>query len=349
MFNFDSSKKIIITGGGGFIGGALVRRLLNSSKAKIFNLDKLGYASDLSGINETLKKIDNHEDRYTFFKVDISKEKVTKSLIKQIDPDVIFHLAAESNVDNSIITPRKFVQSNIIGTFNLLEASHEHYLSLSPKRKEKFFFQHISTDEVFGSLDIDGFFNEESHYSPNNPYAATKASSDHLVQSWNKTFGLPIKITNCSNNYGPWQHKEKLISKTILNCLKYKKVPIYGNGKNIRDWIFIEDHIEALLTVAERGNIGSTYCIGGNNEISNLEVIKKICSYFDEIIPSKAPHNKLLKFIKDRPGHDYRYAIDCSKIKNELNWSSKYTLKEGLKLTINWSLERYSKNKNATL
>ena len=348
MSLIKSSKKIVVTGGGGFIGGALVRKLLNYSKAKIFNLDKLGYASDLSGIEETLEKINNREDRYKFFKIDISKAKKTKSLLKQIDPDLIFHLAAETNVDNSIISPKEFVQSNIIGTFNLLEASYEHYKSLSAKRKEKFFFHHISTDEVFGSLHNDGFFNEASPYSPNNPYAATKASSDHLVRSWYKTFGLPIKITNCSNNYGPWQNKEKLISKTILNCLKFKKIPIYGNGNNIRDWLFIEDHIEALITVAERGNIGSTYCIGGNNEMSNLEVIQKICSFFDEIIPSKAPHNKLFEFVQDRLGHDYRYAIDSSKIKNELNWSSKYSLKEGLKLTILWFLEKYSNDNLST-
>ena len=341
MYYLSNYKRIIITGGAGFIGGALIRALLKKSKAKIFNLDKLGYASDLTGINENLMKNNDLLERYEFIRVDISKEEDVKNVIKRIDPDMIFHLAAESHVDNSISKPREFIKSNIIGTFNLLESTYEHFSKLKTERKKKFFFQHISTDEVYGTLDIDGFFNENSPYCPNSPYAASKASSDHLVRCWNKTYGLPTKITNCSNNFGPWQHKEKLIPKTILNCMQNKLIPVYGNGQNIRDWLYIDDHIDALLAIAEKGKIGSTYCIGGNNERTNLEVINNICSILDKILPIKGSRTNLINFVDDRLGHDDRYAIDFSKIKNELLWEPNFSFKKGIENTVDWYLKRY--------
>lgn len=337
-------KRVLITGGGGFIGGSLIRKLLTETNIKIYNLDKLGYASNTLGINKILKNFDHPKERYELIKVDLSVEKEVKNIFKIIDPDMVFHLAAESHVDNSIIAPRNFLNSNIVGTFNILEESLNFYQSLKEDRKKNFFFQHISTDEVYGSLENKGSFTEKSPYSPNSPYAASKAASDHLVRCWHKTYGLPIKITNCSNNYGPWQHSEKLIPKSILNCFENKQIPIYGRGNNIRDWLFIDDHIEALLCVMRSGKIGETYCIGGANEMNNLDVIKKICSYIDLIQPSESPKINLVSFTKDRLGHDHRYAIDFSKIKNDLGWTPKYKFDIGIEKTINWYFERYKKN-----
>tara|TARA_B100000212_G_C27379963_1_gene536560 strand:- start:824 stop:1864 length:1041 start_codon:yes stop_codon:yes gene_type:complete len=341
MSIFKNYERVLITGGGGFIGGSLIRKLLKESDTKIFNLDKLGYASDLSGINETLSLNTDYKDRYQFFKIDIANEDDVKNIIRIIDPDLIFHLAAESHVDNSIYAPREFIQSNIIGTFNLVEASFDHYLKLNENRKRNFFFQHISTDEVYGTLGKNGFFNENSAYRPNSPYSASKASSDHIVRCWNKTYGLPVKITNCSNNFGPWQHEEKLIPKTILNCLQNKLIPVYGNGQNIRDWLYIDDHIDALITVAEKGRIGSTYCIGGANEKTNLEIVSQICTIVDKILPGNNSRISLIKFVEDRPGHDKRYAIDFSKIKKELLWEPYFSFDKGIEKTVNWYIKKY--------
>ena len=341
MSFFKDYERVIITGGGGFIGGSLIRKLLKESDTKIFNLDKLGYASDLSGIDETLRLNIDYKDRYEFFKVDISNEDDVKNIIRIIDPDLIFHLAAESHVDNSIYSPREFIQSNIIGTFNLVEASFDHYLKLNENRKRNFFFQHISTDEVYGTLGKNGFFNENSAYRPNSPYSASKASSDHIVRCWNKTYGLPVKITNCSNNFGPWQHEEKLIPKTILNCLQNKLIPVYGNGQNIRDWLYIDDHIDALIAVAEKGKIGSTYCIGGANEKTNLEIVSQICTIVDEILPVNNSRINLINFVEDRLGHDNRYAIDFSKIKKELLWEPNFSFDKGIEKTVNWYIKKY--------
>ena len=255
---------------------------------------------------------------------------------------MIFHLAAESHVDNSICSPKEFIQSNIIGTFNLVEAAFDHYLKLKKKRKKNFFFQHISTDEVYGTLNSEGYFNENSAYRPNSPYSASKASSDHIVRCWNKTYGLPIKITNCSNNFGPWQNKEKLIPKTIINCLQNKLIPVYGNGQNIRDWLYIDDHIDALLAVAEKGEIGSTYCIGGGNERTNLEVVNQICLIIDKVLSLQDSRRNLIEFVEDRPGHDVRYAIDFSKIKKELFWKPKFSFNKAIEKTVIWYIKKYN-------
>ena len=252
------------------------------------------------------------------------------------------HLAAESHVDRSIESPDQFIKSNILGTFNLLEAAKVHFEKLSYDRKNHFRFHHISTDEVFGTLGIDGQFNEDSKYDPRSPYSASKASSDHLVNSWHHTFGLPTLITNCSNNYGPWQYPEKLIPKTIINALQNLKIPIYGDGKNIRDWLYVEDHAEALIEVINKGQIGHNYCIGGNEERSNNEIAEIICNYLDVISPRNSSYKNLISYVEDRKGHDFRYAINPNKIKESLNWQPKFSFKEGIENTVNW----YLKNKS---
>ena len=337
--SFIDNKKILITGGAGFIGGCLIRRLLKYSKSDVFNLDKLNYASDLESINKIVNKNSDIKKRYKFFKCDLSNKSKTKNVINKINPDIIIHFAAESHVDRSIHNPSSFIESNILGTYNLLEASLKYWETLSKLKKQNFKFLHISTDEVFGSLTSSGKFNEETPYSPNSPYSASKASSDHLVQAWNKTYNFPTLITNCSNNYGPWQFPEKLIPLTIFKSLIGETIPIYGDGQNIRDWLHVEDHINALLSVLSKGTIGETYCIGGFGERKNIEVVNSICNYLDKKIPSKNSYSKLIKFIKDRPGHDLRYSIDSTKINKQLNWIPKITFEEGLISTINWYLE----------
>ena len=337
--NFPEKTKILITGGGGFIGGAVIRKLLKESDCIIYNLDKMGYASDITSIDNVLINLQIEKDtRYKLLKTDLSNYSKTLSALKYANPDLIMHLAAESHVDNSIKGPGEFIKSNILGTFNLLEAVREHYEKLSEKRKNYFRFHHISTDEVFGSLGEKGKFKETSQYDPRSPYSATKASSDHLVNSWHHTFGLPTLTTNCSNNYGPWQYPEKLIPKIINNALNNLKIPIYGNGENIRDWLFVEDHADALIQVITRGEIGAKYCIGGNQEKTNVQIAKIICSYMDEICPRNKSYENLITYVEDRKGHDFRYAIDTTKITKELNWKPKYKLKEGIELTINWYL-----------
>ena len=337
--SFIDKKKVLVTGGAGFIGGSLIRRLLKFSKSNVFNLDKLNYASDLESINAIVNKNSDIKKRYKFFKCDLSNKLKTEDIINKIKPDIIVHFAAESHVDKSIDNPSNFIKSNILGTYNLLEAAFKYWENLSRLKKQNFKFLHISTDEVFGSLSSIGKFNEETPYSPNSPYSASKASSDHLVQAWNKTYDFPTLITNCSNNYGPWQFPEKLIPLTIFKSLRGENIPIYGDGQNIRDWLHVEDHINALLSVLNKGNIGETYCIGGYGEKKNIEVVNSICNYLDKKIPSKNSHRKLITFVKDRPGHDLRYSIDSKKINKQLNWMPKIPFEEGLISTINWYLE----------
>jgi len=336
-------KKILITGGAGFIGGALVRKLLKDSESYIFNLDNLTYSGDLLSINSFIKTLDSSAfERYQFIRGDISDKSTVDSLIKEIEPELIIHLAAETHVDNSIIFPEKFISSNILGTFRLLESSIKYFNSVNNTIKKKFKFLHVSTDEVFGSLNKTGYFNENSNYNPRSPYSASKASSDHLVKAWFHTYKLPCIITNCSNNYGPWQNPEKLIPNTISNALLNKNIPIYGKGENIRDWLYVDDHVDAILLVADKGLPGRSYCIGGNNEETNLNIVNKICQYLDIHIPKSESHKSLIKFVTDRPGHDFRYAIDSTLIRKELKWAPKHNFEEGLHKTIDW----YLKNRN---
>lgn len=336
-------QKILITGGAGFIGGALIRKLLKYSKCSIYNLDNLTYSGDLTSINLLLKSLgSNAFERYKFFKVDVSDKSTLDKVFQEIQPELIIHLAAETHVDQSIKFPEKFISSNIFGTFQLLQTSLNYFEKVNEDIKKKFKFLHISTDEVFGSLNEEGHFNEDSNYNPRSPYSASKAGSDHLVKAWFHTYGLPCIVTNCSNNYGPWQNPEKLIPNTISKALMKKNIPVYGNGTNIRDWLYVDDHVDAILLAAEKGLPGSTYCIGGNNEKTNLDVVNKICLYLDKHNPQRESYKSLIKFVKDRKGHDFRYAIDSSLIKKDLNWVPKHNFDEGIEKTINW----YLKNKD---
>ena len=334
-------KRILVTGGAGFIGGAVIRKLLKESTSKIFNIDKIGYASDLTSIDEVLKTKD-YSDRYKFEKIDLSNSDQTNKAIKDSNPDLIMHLAAESHVDRSIQGPEVFINSNIFGTFNLLEATRKHYESLSNKRRHDFRFLHISTDEVFGSLGSKGFFSESTSYDPRSPYSASKASSDHLVRAWHHTYQIPIVITNCSNNFGPWQFPEKLIPVVINKAMKLESIPLYGDGENIRDWLYVDDHVDAMFLAAKKGKVGDSYCVGGYGEKKNIEILKIICKILDEIYPNHSPYERLITKVEDRKGHDRRYAIDSSKIRNELGWKPKYQLEERLETTVKW----YIKNKN---
>ena len=337
MINLGNKKRIIVTGGGGFIGGCLIRKLLNDSEFLIYNIDKISEVSDI----KSLKYFSTFE-KYTFYKNDLSNINEIKDILIKINPDVIFHLAAESHVDNSISSPVNFIRSNILGTFNLLEATRAFLKNSDSINKEDFLFYHISTDEVFGSLNNQGFFNEESLYDPRSPYSASKASSDHLVNAWHHTYSIPILISNCSNNYGPRQNPEKLIPLTILNLYNSREIPLYGDGLNIRDWLYVEDHIDAMLLLVKRGKIGKKYCIGGFNEKTNLDVIKIICKIMDDQFPNKAPHTRFIKYVDDRLGHDRRYAIDAKKIKTEIKWNPKFDFKSGIKKTVDWYIQNIS-------
>ncbi len=338
----DNFNRILVTGGAGFIGGTLIRKLLSDSNSIIYNIDSLNYASDLNSINN----LEKSKDRHVHLNVNLKNQKDTREALREANPDIIFHLAAESHVDRSIIGPKLFIDSNIIGTFNLLEASRSQWDRLSDTKKQHFKFIHISTDEVFGSLNKNGKFNENSNYDPKSPYSASKAASDHLAKAWFNTFNLPTIITNCSNNYGPFQFPEKLIPKTILNAIEGKKIPIYGDGKNIRDWLYVEDHIDALLLIAQKGKVGETYCIGDNNERNNNFIVKEICSILEKNIPSNFPYSNLIEFVNDRPGHDKRYAIDSTKIKKELGWIAKTNFQDGLRKTIEWYITNKEWSKN---
>lgn len=327
-------KYILITGGAGFIGSALIRHLIKNTTYFVINLDKLTYAGNL----ESLEEIKNNE-RYTFIKGDICHKPLITEILKTHQPSAIMHLAAESHVDRSIDGPSEFIQTNIIGTFNLLECALEYWKS--ENQNSLFRFQHISTDEVYGSLGETGLFSEQTPYDPSSPYSASKASSDHLVRAWGRTYGLPILVTNCSNNYGPYHYPEKLIPLIIQNAIQGKALPVYGDGKQIRDWLFVDDHAKALLSVLEKGKIGETYNVGGDSEKKNIEVVKYICACLDEYLPQSSfkPHDQLIKFVADRPGHDRRYAIDCSKIKSELGWKQQENFESGIKKTVKWFLD----------
>ena len=327
----------IVTGGSGFIGSNFIHFILSNGYAdKIIDLDKLTYA----GNPQNLLKYDN-DKRYAFVQGDICDQELVQELFLLHKPDVIINFAAESHVDRSIDGPSDFIRTNISGTYTLLQKSLRYYQSLTKEDQKSFRFHHISTDEVFGSLDNDGIFTEETPYDPSSPYSASKASSDHLVRAWHRTYGLPIIISNCSNNYGPYQFPEKLIPLMILNCLQEKPLPVYGTGENIRDWLFVDDHCDAIHTIIEKGEIGETYNVGGNNEIKNIDIVKTICNLLDNIRPSEnlKSYQELITFVKDRPGHDLRYAIDSSKLQNKLGWSPKETFETGIRKTIEWYLE----------
>ena len=332
--------KILITGGAGFIGGAVVRRILDLEDTVVFNLDKLGYASDTFEI-ERLSIDQTFCNRYNFLKVDLKDIKEVKNAINLSDPDLIIHLAAESHVDRSIDSPSEFVMSNVLGTFNLLEASKIHWAKLPDKRKEIFRFLHISTDEVFGSLKINSKgFDESYPYDPRSPYSASKASSDHFVRAWFHTYKFPILITNCSNNFGPKQFPEKLIPLVIQKALNSQDIPVYGDGSNIRDWLYVEDHVDAILKVLCYGVVGETYCIGGFGEKSNIEVVNLICEILERLSPSKDfPYCNLIKKVEDRPGHDFRYSINSKKIQTKLGWTPKHSFESALEKTISWYLD----------
>jgi len=331
--------KILITGGAGFIGGALIRNLLLKTQYKIFNLDKLSYASDLVSI----KQIKNSSDieRYEFFNIDLYNFEKTKEVVDHVKPDKIIHLAAESHVDRSIESPRTFINSNIIGTFNLLESARLYFNKLN-KNKDNFIFHHVSTDEVFGSLGEDGKFTETSRYDPRSPYSASKASSDHLVSSYFHTYGLPTLITNCSNNFGPWQYPEKLIPVVILKAINNEAIPLYGNGSNIRDWLYVEDHVEALIQLWNLGKTGETYCIGGESERSNQSIVNFICEKLDKKLNKEKSHKELITYVTDRLGHDQRYAINPNKMNTQINWQPKYNFEKSLDQTIEWYLKNIS-------
>ena len=321
--------KILVTGGCGFIGSALIRKALSNGYS-VSNVDCLTYAGSLYNLTNIEKN-----KLYEFNKVDITNIIDLKEVVNSYKPMKIIHLAAESHVDRSIDNPNAFMQTNIIGTFNLLEVALEYWNETQDKN---FVFHHVSTDEVFGSLGTSGLFSEDSSYLPNSPYAASKASSDHIVRAWNKTFRLPIVISNCSNNYGPYQFPEKFIPLVILNAIQGKKIPIYGNGENIRDWLYVEDHAEALIEVFNKGKQGRSYNIGGNNELKNIDLAKKICDILDKKVPKETSYSDLIEFVEDRPGHDERYAIDSSRILNELGWKPKNTFEQGLDRTVTWYL-----------
>ncbi len=333
-------KIIIVTGGSGFIGSNFIRFILNEGYAeKIINLDKLTYAGNPKNLSDF-----QQDERYVFVQGDICNQDLVKELFLIHRPNVVVNFAAESHVDRSIDGPGDFIKTNISGTFTLLQESLRYFQTLENENQELFRFHHVSTDEVFGSLNDNGFFTEETPYDPSSPYSASKAASDHLVRAWQRTFGLPIIISNCSNNYGPYQFPEKLIPLMILNCLAEESLPVYGTGENVRDWLYVDDHCEAIHTIIENGKIGETYNVGGNNEIMNIDIVKTICNILDEIKPSThlKSYMELITFVTDRPGHDFRYAIDSSKLKNELNWQPKETFETGIKQTINWYLENQS-------
>jgi dTDP-glucose 4,6-dehydratase len=332
--NGNVHMKIVVTGGSGFIGSAVVRQAVMAGH-EVINLDALTYAACQANLDPIAG-----QPGYTFEHVDIRDRSGVDRVLSSHRPDAIMHLAAESHVDRSIDGPGAFIDTNVTGTYTLLEAVRAYWEERG--RPEAFRFHHISTDEVFGTLGADGKFTEESPYAPNSPYSASKAASDHLVRAWHETYGLPVLVTNCSNNYGPYHFPEKLIPVVILNAIAGQPIPVYGKGENVRDWLFVEDHADALLTVLARGTVGETYCIGGENEARNIDLVTTICAILDTRRPQAAPHDRLIRFVADRPGHDLRYAIDPAKIRRELGWSPSVTLQEGLERTVDWYLANES-------
>ena len=328
--------RILVTGGAGFIGSAVIRHIIENTHHHVLNVDKLTYAGNLESL-QSIKK----SERYQFFQTDICDQVELEKIFENFQPNVVMHLAAESHVDRSIDGPATFIQTNIVGTYSLLEAARKYWLSLTVEAKEAFRFHHISTDEVYGDLvGTTDLFTETTPYAPSSPYSASKASSDHLVRAWQRTYGLPTIVTNCSNNYGPYHFPEKLIPLVILNALDAKPLPIYGKGDQIRDWLFVEDHARALYQVVTEGVVGETYNIGGHNEKQNIEVVKTICKILDELKPQSTgqKYETLITFVKDRPGHDLRYAIDAAKIEKELGWTPQETFETGIRKTVAWYL-----------
>ena len=330
--------RILVTGGAGFIGSALIRHLIQNTDHEVLNFDKLTYAGNL----ESLVSIAT-DTRYEFVQADICDQSQVSAVLARFKPQAIMHLAAESHVDRSIDGPSEFIQTNIVGTYSLLEATRGYWLTLPEAERAAFRFHHISTDEVYGDLHgVDDLFTETTPYAPSSPYSASKAASDHLVRAWQRTYGLPVVVTNCSNNYGPFHFPEKLIPLVILNALKGKALPVYGNGLQVRDWLFVEDHARALWLVLSRGKVGEKYNIGGDAEITNIELVRRICSILDTCRPEAPhrPHANLINFVADRPGHDLRYAIDASKLETELGWRAEHSFDTGLRETVRWYLDR---------
>jgi len=329
-------NRFLVTGGAGFIGSAVVRKLIQDTDHSVLVVDKLTYAGNLDSLAPVASS-----PRYHFAHADIANAKLMTALLERFEPDVILHLAAESHVDRSIDAPGAFVQTNVVGTFTLLQAALGYWRRLSPSRQASFRFHHVSTDEVFGSLGEDGFFHEDYPYQPNSPYSASKAASDHLVRAWHHTYGLPTIVTNCSNNYGPYHFPEKLIPLMILNALEGKPLPVYGRGENVRDWLYVDDHADALILAAQEGRVGESYNIGGRNEHRNIDVVQAVCALVDEMAPPlpTGPREGLISFVTDRPGHDLRYAIDAGKIERDLGWRPRETFDSGLRKTVRWYLD----------
>lgn len=333
--------RILVTGGAGFIGSALIRHLIEHTEVTVLNADKLTYAGNL----ESLQSVAD-SPRYQFLQADICDASAMREAFNSFAPTAVMHLAAESHVDRSINGPGEFIQTNMIGTYTLLEAARHYWAQLDQPQQAAFRFHHISTDEVYGDLEDDGLFTETTSYAPSSPYSASKAASDHLVRAWQRTYGLPTLVTNCSNNYGPYHFPEKLIPLVILNALKGEPLPVYGDGLQVRDWLYVEDHARALYTVVTEGEVGETYNIGGHNERKNIDVVKTICAVLDQLTPSTHEHAPnyadLITFVKDRPGHDLRYAIDASKIAETLNWIPQETFETGIRKTVQWYLDNSS-------
>jgi dTDP-glucose 4,6-dehydratase len=332
----EAGRRYLVTGGAGFIGSAVVRHLIGATSHHVLVVDKLTYAGNLDNLAPVAS-----DPRYRFARADICDGRAMRELMAAFEPDVVMHLAAESHVDRSIDGPGEFIETNVVGTFTLLQAALFYWRTLDKAAAEAFRFHHVSTDEVFGSLGAEGHFTETTPYRPNSPYSASKAASDHLVRAWGHTYGLPVLLSNCSNNYGPYHFPEKLIPLVTLNALEGKPIPVYGRGDNVRDWLYVEDHARALQTVAERGRVGESYNVGGDAEKTNLEVVRSICALIDEFDLRPAPRSseRLIRFVEDRPAHDRRYAIDASRLRTELGWSPRETFESGLRATVRWYLD----------